>query len=57
MRQENEIQELKERLNSVEGQLAKKSNGFKTLKIGIIIVLVIFLLLVLIGVLQFVSAG
>lgn len=57
MRQENEIQELKERLNSVEEQLAKKSNGFKSLKIGIIIVLVIFLLLVLIGILQFVSAG
>lgn len=57
MGQENEIQELKERLNSVEEQLEKRSSGFKLLKIGIIIVLVIILLMALIGIIQFVSAG
>lgn len=57
MGQENEIQELKDRLNSVEKQLEKRSKSSQWIKTGVIIILGIFLLLFLIGVIQFISAG
>ncbi|MGG4104762.1 hypothetical protein AAXB25_12565 [Paenibacillus lautus] len=57
MGQENEIQELKDRLNAVEQQLEKRSRGFKALRTGVIIILVIYLLMTLIGIIQFVSSG
>lgn len=57
MGQENEIQELKDRLNAVEQQLEKRSKWFKALRTGVIIILVIYLLMTLIGIIQFVSSG
>ncbi len=57
MGQENEIQELKDRLNSVEKQLEKRSKSSQWIKTGVIIILGIFLLLFLIGVIQFISTG
>lgn len=57
MGQENEIQELKDRLNAVEQQLEKRSRGFKAIRTGVIIILVIYLLITLIGIIQFVSNG
>ncbi|MBU5348736.1 MULTISPECIES: hypothetical protein [Paenibacillus] len=57
MGQENEIQELKDRLNAVEQQLEKRSKWFKALRTGVIIILVIYLLMTLIGIIQFVSNG
>lgn len=57
MKQENEIQELKDRLNEVEEQLQTRSKGSKLLKTVVFIILAIFFLLMLIGILQFVSNG
>ncbi|WP_165593368.1 hypothetical protein [Paenibacillus solani] len=57
MKQENEIQELKDRLNAVEQQLEVSSKGSKLLRTVFIIILVIFLLFTLIGIIQFVSSG
>lgn len=57
MGQENEIQELKDRLNAVEQELQQRSRGVKALRTGLIIILVIFLLMTLIGIIQFVSSG
>ncbi|WP_200901496.1 hypothetical protein [Paenibacillus sp. DMB20] len=57
MEKEKEIQALKERLNNVEKQLQRRSNDFKAVKIAIFAVIGIFLLLALIGIIQFVSAG
>lgn len=57
MGQENEIQELKDRLNAVEQQLEQRSRASKPLRTGVIIILVIFLLMTLIGIIQFVSNG
>jgi len=57
MKQENEIQELKDRLNVVEQQLEERSRSSKLLRTVLIIILVIFLLFTLIGIIQFVSSG
>lgn len=57
MKQENEIQELKDRLHAVEQQLENRSRGSRLLTTIVIIILAIVLILVLIGILQFVSNG
>lgn len=59
---EKEIQELKDRLDSVERRVGKRpqsgSNGSsKGLNFGFLIIIVVYLLLVLIGIIQFVNAG
>lgn len=57
MKQENEIQELRDRLNAVEQQLEVRSKSSRLLRTILIIILVIFLLYTLIGIIQFVSSG
>lgn len=57
-----EIQELKDRLDSLERRVGKRphggsNGGSKGLNFGFLIIIVVYLLLVLIGVIQFVNAG
>lgn len=56
--QDREIEELKKRLNSVEQQLAQKPKVQLpgAVKFGIVFVVGLFLLLTLVGVIQFISA-
>lgn len=59
---EKEIQELKDRLDSVERRVGKRPHGgsngsSKGLNLGFLIIIVVYLLLVLIGIIQFVNAG
>lgn len=55
---EKEIQELKDRLDSVERKVGKRPRGgSKGLNLGFLIIIVVYLLLVLIGIIQFVNAG
>lgn len=59
---EKEIQELKDRLDSLERRVGKRPHGgsngsSKGLNSGFLIIFVVFLLLALIGIIQFVSAG
>lgn len=57
MKQEDELQQLKERLEQVEHQLEKKTGSNKAVKTVLILILCIFLLLTTVGILQFISAG
>ncbi|AUS25664.1 hypothetical protein MMB75_08145 [Paenibacillus sp. P2(2022)] len=56
MKKEQELEEIKERLTQIETKLEQKSASSKILKYMIIIFLSIFFLLVVIGVVQFVSS-
>ncbi|WP_197286091.1 hypothetical protein [Paenibacillus sp. FJAT-27812] len=57
MEREKEIQELKKRLESVESKLQHRSNSYKTIKFIIGFIITIVVLLILIGVFQFVSSS
>lgn len=57
MDKEKEIQELKERMIRVESQLQQASRGSNSLKFIIGFIVTLFLLLMLIGIVQFVSAA
>ncbi|WP_176707647.1 hypothetical protein [Bacillus sp. FJAT-26390] len=57
MEREKEIQELKNRLESVESKLQHRSNSYKTIKFIIGFIITIVVLLILIGVFQFVSSS
>ncbi|MEE4566528.1 hypothetical protein V2U94_02680 [Paenibacillus polymyxa] len=56
MKVEQDLEEIKERLTQIETKLEQKSTSSKTLKYMVIIFLSIFFLLLVIGVLQFVSS-
>ncbi|MGG1635073.1 hypothetical protein [Paenibacillus sp. NRS-1760] len=55
--QEKEIQELKERLVNVEEKLQRKSNSSNALKFVLWFILIFVVLLIAIGVFQFISAS
>ncbi len=55
MVQDNEFEELKERLENVERQLKHRSKNTKAIKRVLIAILVVFLLLTTVGILQFIS--
>lgn len=55
MDNEKEIQQLKERLASVENQLQHKSQFSRILKFVIIFIIVFVAILMLIGIVQFMS--
>lgn len=57
MEHENEIQEIKDRLTSVESQLKRKSQFSRTFKIVLIGIIFLVLFLIVIGLYQFVSGG
>ncbi|CCC84246.1 MULTISPECIES: hypothetical protein [Paenibacillus] len=56
MTMEQDLEEIKERLTQIETKLEQKSTSSKILKYMVIIFLSIFFLLLVIGVLQFVSS-
>ncbi|KAF6564619.1 MULTISPECIES: hypothetical protein [Paenibacillus] len=56
MKVEQDLEEIKERLTQIETKLEQKSTSSKILKYMVIIFLSIFFLLLVIGVLQFVSS-
>ncbi|MDP1509589.1 hypothetical protein L8C07_13440 [Paenibacillus sp. CMAA1739] len=55
MKVEQDLEEIKERLAHIETKLEQKSTSSKILKYMVIIFLSIFFLLLVIGVVQFVS--
>ncbi|WP_054026774.1 hypothetical protein [Bacillus sp. FJAT-28004] len=55
--QEKEIQELKERLVNVEEKLQRKSNSSNALKFVLGFILIFVVLLIAIGVFQFISSN
>lgn len=56
MGQEKEIKELQERLASVESRLQHKSSSSKVIKFVLGFIIVFVLLLIFVGVFQFISA-
>nr|WP_196771798.1 hypothetical protein [Paenibacillus polymyxa] len=56
MKVEQDLEEIKERLTQIETKLEQKSTSSKILKYMVIIFLSIFFLLLVIGVVQFVSS-
>ncbi|WP_197492043.1 hypothetical protein [Paenibacillus jamilae] len=56
MKVEQDLEEIKERLTQIETKLEQKSTSSKILKYMVIIFLSVFFLLLVIGVLQFVSS-
>ena len=57
MEHEKEIQEIKDRLTSVESQLKRKSQFSRTFKIVLIGIIFLVLFLIVIGLYQFISGG
>jgi cytochrome c biogenesis protein CcdA len=57
MEQENEIQELKERLANVESQIQQKSHFSTVLKFALGFIIVFVFLLILIGIFQFINTS
>ncbi|MFD0961350.1 hypothetical protein [Paenibacillus chungangensis] len=55
MEQEKEIQELKERVASLENQVQNKSQGSNILRFSLTFIIVFVVLLVLIGIFQFIN--
>lgn len=55
MEQEKEIQELKERVASLENQVQNKSHGSNILRFSLTFIIVFVVLLVLIGIFQFIN--
>ncbi|MGW8956709.1 hypothetical protein [Paenibacillus sp. NPDC055715] len=57
MKVEQDLEEIKDRLTQIEAKLERRSTSGRILKIMLIIFLSVFFLLLLIGVVQFVSAS
>lgn len=53
----NDVKEITNRLDQIEKQLSSQNKRWKTVKTILLIIAAVYLLLMIIGILQFVSAG
>lgn len=53
----NDVKEITNRLDQVEKQLSSQNKRWKTVKTILLIIAGLYLLLIVIGIIQFISAG